>query len=445
MGLKRVLTLRDVTLLSVVAVVNVNILPVIAAQGWQSITLWGLALVLFLLPQALAVGEFGKIEPGEGGIYLWTRKMFGDGHAFLSGWCYWTNNLLYIPSIIFILIGVSLYAGGPSAIGLADHTKFMAVTSLSVLWLITFLHIVGLGTGKWLNNLGAFAVWLSLAALLVAAVVIYRSSGSATPFTASALLPSFRNYDSLSTFSITLYSLVGLELAAVMGDEIRDPKKIIRPAALLSGALSFILYAGGTAALLIAVSSQKVRAIQGLMQAVVELANSIHMGFLIPVSSVLLAFAVLGVCSAWLSGSARIPFVMGIDVYLPAALGKVHPRWQSPYVALLVQGIVSSIFIVISLYGATVGEAYKLLLLSSVVIQLIPFLYLFAGLFKLGRYRFWAIAGFVATAFGIGFVFVPAAGTENKWLFEGKLCVSTILMLGIGGIFYAFASRKARV
>ena len=104
--LKRELGLFDLTLLLVVAVVNVNILPRIAGEGWRSISLWVIAFFLFLIPQGIAVSQFSKRFPGEGGIYVWTREMFGDFHAFLSGWCYWTNNLFYFPSVLFILIGV---------------------------------------------------------------------------------------------------------------------------------------------------------------------------------------------------------------------------------------------------------------------------------------------------------------------------------------------------
>jgi amino acid transporter len=92
--LKRVLGQRDLVLLFVVAVFNLNVVPSIAANGGVTIWLWIISLVLFFWPQGIAVIELAHRYPGEGGVYLWAKEVFGDFHGFLSGWCYWTNNIM---------------------------------------------------------------------------------------------------------------------------------------------------------------------------------------------------------------------------------------------------------------------------------------------------------------------------------------------------------------
>ena len=114
MHLKRALGQWDLVLLFIVAVANLNVVPVVAANGPVTIWLWLLALLLFFWPQGLAVVELSHRYPQEGGIYLWTKKFFGDFHGFLSGWCYWTNNVFYIPTLLLIVVGISVYVGGPS-------------------------------------------------------------------------------------------------------------------------------------------------------------------------------------------------------------------------------------------------------------------------------------------------------------------------------------------
>jgi amino acid transporter len=442
--LKRELGLFDLTLLLVVAVVNVNILPRIAGEGWHSMSLWLLAFVMFLIPQGIAVAQFGKRFPGEGGIYIWTREMFGDFHAFISGWCYWTNNLFYFPSVLFILVGVLVYAGGPESAVLAEGSNFIAIASLSFLWLVTFLHIRGLGVGKWLNNIGAIGTWFTFLILVIAGVLMFRKNGvPATPFEPGALLPSFTDYGSFSALSIVMYSLVGLELGSVMGDEIKNPEAIIGRAALWGGAISILSYMIGTAALLIAIPSQEVGAIQGMMQAVTTVATSLGASGVIPFIAILISVAVLGICSAWMSGAARIPFVMGLSVYLPSALGKTHPRWNTPYIALLVQAVISSLLILLSLYGTNVREAYEKLLSSSVVIQLIPFLYLFAGLWKLGTNRVWAALGFIVTALGTILVFVPSSAVENPIRFLLEVSMSLLIMIGLAVLLFVLGRRRS--
>ena len=94
--LKRVLGRWDVVLLFVVAVFNLNVVPSIAANGGVTIWLWIISLLLFFWPQGIAVIELAHRYPGEGGVYLWAKELFGDFHGFFSGWCYWTNNMLLV-------------------------------------------------------------------------------------------------------------------------------------------------------------------------------------------------------------------------------------------------------------------------------------------------------------------------------------------------------------
>jgi amino acid transporter len=239
-----------------------------------------------------------------------------------------------------------------------------------------------------------------------------------------------------------MYSLVGLELGSVMGDEIKNPEKIIGKAAFWGGAISLLSYMIGTAALLIAIPANEVGAIQGMMQAVTKVATILNAAGVIPFIAILISVAVLGICSAWMSGAARVPFVMGLSVYLPPALGKTHSRWGTPYVALLVQAVLSSLLILISLTGSSVRDAYELLLKSSVVIQLIPFLYLFAGLWKIQSNRIWAALGFIASALGVILVFVPSSDVSNPVRFVLEIAISFVIMIGLAVLLFWYGSRK---
>jgi len=164
--LKRVLGRFHLVLLFVVAVFNLNVVPSIAANGGVTVWLWLISLLLFFWPQGIAVIELAQRYPGEGGVYLWAKEVFGDFHGFLSGWCYWTNNMLYVPTVMLYFVGVSVFAMGPGHAGLADSKNFAMLTSVALLAFLTILNIVGLGVGKWLNNLGAIGTFVAATALI---------------------------------------------------------------------------------------------------------------------------------------------------------------------------------------------------------------------------------------------------------------------------------------
>lgn len=454
-GLRRVLGLWDLILLNIIAVTNLNLVPVVTAGGFPSLSLWFVGLLFFFLPQGVAVAEFATRYPEEGGIYLWTKKLYGDFHGFLSGWCYWTNNIFYIPTLLFYLVGISVYVAGSGAAPLGDDSLFVSLLSLGLLWLFTSLNIRGLGVGKWVNNLGALGAIVTTLGLVGVGLLVLRSQGMPTTLTAAKLLPSPTEWRTVSALSVICFGLVGLELGSVMGEEVKNPRRDIPRAALLGGIACAALYLAATLILLFALPLREISVMQGVLQAFEAMTGFVGLGGLLPLLALLLTISIAGATSAWLAGAARIPFVAGLDQYLPRILSQIHPRWHTPHVALVTHASLSSVFILMSFAGVGVREAYLTLLELAVIIQLIPFIYLYAGLLKVAgtpggyyRSRLWlqvaGLAGLLTTLLATAVSFVPATAIRSIWWFEIKLLVGVGLFLGVAaGLFRWHASRKA--
>ena len=452
--LVRALGRRDLVLLFVVAVFNLNVVPSIAANGGVTVWLWIISLLLFFWPQGIAVIELAHRYPGEGGVYLWAKEVFGDFHGFLSGWCYWTNNMLYVPTVMLYFVGVSVYVLGPGHQGLADNKIFASVASLTLLALLTLFNILGLGVGKWINNLGAIGTFIAAAVLIGLGVVIWSRFGTAIT-RADFAIPANPKFV-LNSFGVICFGLVGLELASVMGDEIKYPRKTLPGAVALGGVLSGALYIGATLTLLIAVG-KNVNALQGIVQAVTHMAGRVGVGWLSVPFALMLSFSIAGIGSAWMGGSARIPFVAGLDSYMPSWLGKVHPRYSTPYAALIVQGIVSAVLVILNFVGAGVQETFQKLLSLAVVLQLVPFVYMFAALVKFavseksptgqyGRVTLFAagLSGLLTTILGIALVFFPAQQITSLLSYELWMVGGTIFFIGLAAFFfYVYGRHKA--
>lgn len=448
--LKRALGRLDLLLLFVVAIVNLNVVPSIASSGAATIWLWLLALVFFFWPQGIAVIELSARYPGEGGVYLWSKKYFGDFHGFLSGWCYWTNNVFYIPTVLLYLVGVAFYIGGASTKGLADNPSATFFAALAALALLVLLNVLGVNVGKWVNNLGGIGT-IAIALVLIA-LGIFTFSTRGTSLHASDFRFEAADWRIVSTFGTICFGLVGLELASVMGDEIRDPEKTLPSAVALGGVVSGILYMGATLTLLLAVPKSSIGILQGVVQAIGNMATDAGLPWLIAPLTVLLTISIAGIASAWLSGSARIPFVAGLDRYLPVALGKLHPRNATPYIALICHGIFSAIFLTLSFAkGASVKEAFSILLALAVVLQLVPFLYLYGALIKIAfaepaglHYSkpvllAAGLSGLLTTAIGMGVAFVPPPNT-SLWL--AKMAIGTLFFIALACFFFFVYGRR---
>jgi amino acid transporter len=441
-------------LLFVVAVFNLNVVPSIAANGGVTVWLWIISLLLFFWPQGIAVIELAHRYPGEGGVYLWAKEVFGDFHGFLSGWCYWTNNMLYVPTVMLYFVGVSVYVLGPGHQGLADNKVFASIASLTLLALLTLFNILGLGVGKWINNLGAIGTFVAAAVLIGLGVMIWSRFGT-TITRADFAIPANPKFV-LNSFGVICFGLVGLELASVMGDEIQDPRRTLPGAVAWGGVLSGALYVGATLTLLIAVG-KNVNVLQGIVQAVTHMAERVGVGWISIPFAVLLSLSIAGIGSAWMGGSARIPFVAGLDSYMPSWLGKVHPRYTTPYAALILQGCVSAILVILNFAIAGVQETFQKLLSLAVVLQLVPFVYMFAALLKFavtesspkgqyGRVAMFVagLSGLLTTILGIALVFFPAQQISSLFWYEVWMVGGTLFFVGLAAFFFfVYGRRKA--
>jgi glutamate:GABA antiporter len=455
--LKRVLGRWDLVLLFVVAVFNLNVVPSIAANGGVTVWLWIISLLLFFLPQGIAVIELAHRYPGEGGVYLWAKEVFGEFHGFLSGWCYWTNNMLYVPTVMLYFVGVSVFVLGPGHQGLADNKAFALGASLLLLTLLVVLNIVGLGVGKWINNLGGIGTGIAAAVLIGLGLIVWFRFGS-TITGADFHFPANPRFV-LNSFGVICFGLVGLELASIMGDEIRDPARTLPGAVAWGGIISGALYVGVTLTLLVALSKNEISVLQGIVQAVSHMATRVGLGWLLPPFAFMLSISIAGIGSAWLAGSARIPFVAGLDSYLPSWLGKLHPRYATPYAALIVHAAVSMFLVIMNFEGAGVQETFQKLLSLAVVLQLVPFLYMFGALLKFaalepearGRYSKGVLlsaglSGLLTTMLGIALVFFPAQQITSLWLYEIWMFGGTLFFVGSAAFFFfVYGRRKLQV
>jgi amino acid transporter len=156
-----------------------------------------------------------------------------------------------------------------------------------------------------------------------------------------------------------------------------------------------------------------------------------------------------------------VPFAVGIDSYLPSYFGKIHPRWRTPYISILIQAVISAIVLVLSQLNETVSAAYQVLVDAAIILYFLPFLYMYAAAIKLayradrhqnpravlipgGRPGTWITGslGFLICLFAMALSMIPPGETANKGVFELKLLGGTGLAIVIGLVLYWWNKTK---
>ncbi|HVD91127.1 MAG TPA: APC family permease [Vicinamibacterales bacterium] len=451
-GFIRALNLRDVVLMNVVAVVGLRWIARGARTGPASVTLWILAWVAFFIPLAVACSALAKRYPEQGGVYSWVRRAFGTGHGFICGWCLWVNNLFYFPSLL--LFGAANFAAmGGARWEAVGATRWYAVTFvLAGIWIAAGINIIGLRVGKWLQNAGSLGVWIPVGLLMGCGAFAFARFGSATPFTADSMIPRGNLLDTVGLWSAMCFAFSGFEISSLMGQEIVDPERTIPRGIFIAGAATTVIYIAGSASVLIAVPLSSLKELSGITDAVQLVAGRVGITGLGALTGGLLALNALAGTASWTAGAARVPFAAGVDSAMPKAFARLHPRYRTPYVALIVQSIAASAIFLASVFFSVSGrvtsiqEAYDILVNLTILIYFVPYLYLFAAQIRLlpDSPRALALLGFAATAISLALTFVPPPGS-NALTYEVNLIAQATIMLGLGvGLYLWSRPRNTR-
>ena len=451
---------RDVLFFIITAGTNLQWVASAAAGGASSIVVWFIGFFAMALPLAICVIALSSRHPEEGGVYVWAKLAFGDFAGFITGWTYWMSNLPYFPGLLYFAAANALYAGGARWIGYSASAPYFIVASLIGLALGTIVNVAGVEIGKWLSNIGAIARWLATVVLVVIGAAAWAKLGSATSFSGHALVPGTHLKDFVF-WAIIAFGLTGLESVSFMGDEIRDARRTVPRAILVSLPLVLFIYLACTLSVLVVIPSSQATSLQVIMQAIARAESRIGLTGVSAIVAALIALTALGSVGAWLASVARIPFVAGIDRFLPAGFGKVHPRWGTPWAALVVQAGITAVFVFLGQAGTSVRGAYDAFVSMTVIWYFIPFLYLFSAAIKLrgearvpgfripGGRAGVAILGAVGLVTTLGSIFlslVPADDNPNKLLAVVKVVGLTLAMVAAGVWVYwrESNSRDAR-
>jgi len=461
--LRRVMGFWDVLLFNIATVLGPRWIAAAAHNGSSSISLWVLAAVFFFLPSAFVIVELSTRFPDEGGLYVWTKEAFGDFHGFVAGWTYWVYTFFYFPGLLMASAAMASYIGGSNTAYLAESRTFLMIGSFGILLIAVVLNIIGLNIGKWLQNAGGVSTYIPLLMLVGLGAYLWHAHGSVTRFSLATIRPAW-NIGTVNFWPQIAFAFVGLELCSAMSEEVREPRKTFPRAIYASGALIALIYIAGTFAVLGILPAANVDPKSGVFQALSYGSTALGIGFFGVIAAMLVTVGNAGGVGSTVAGVARVPFVVGIDHYLPAAFGKIHPKWKTPWISILVQAGISGTILLLVQLNETVNSAYQIVVDATVILYFIPFLYMYAAAIKLayrkdrraepnvalipgGKIGVWIAGslGFVVVLAGIFLSMIPPAEAANKLLFEMKLLGSTMLAVAFGlALYYRGARAKMR-
>jgi glutamate:GABA antiporter len=443
---ERCLRSSDLLLFSVSAILTIDSLASAASMGVTWFTWWGIVMVLFFIPYGLMTAEMGAAWPGEGGLLIWVTEGMGPRWGSLASWFYWINNAYWIASVYMV------FAGTFDTMFL--HTKsvwLQAGIAIALTWTTVAIGTVKLSVSKWIPNVGAVvkvAIFLALGGLGLASLLSGHSP--ANDFSLAQFVPHWT--DSLAFLPVLLYNTLGFELMSSAGDEMCDAQRDVPRAILISGFVISVAYALGALGILLAVPVADLNIVTGTWDALAALGKLwgaagdtvvllLGIGFL---------YACVGNIVTWSLGVNRVAAAAAAEGTFPAILGRLHPRFKTPYMAFVIMGLIStSLLVGNAAFASTASNVFWMIFKLSGLCFLISYLMVFPA-FLLLRYKqpdkprpyrlplgtagAWA-ASIICTVFIAGcclLFFQPAPGAEHGVRDSWILGIETVATLAIG-------------
>jgi amino acid transporter len=370
----RVLGRADLVLFTISALLTIDGLASAASIGYAWFTWWGILIVLFFVPYGLIVAELGSTWTSEGGPYVWVHAGLGPRAASMTAWLYWINLVYWTPSLYLV------FAATFDAIFLGkEDLALQTAIALTLTWLTVGIGIVRLKVSKWIPNVGALvkaAIFVGLGVLAFAALA--RGKEPANEFRFETLAPRWDG--TIAYLPVLVFNVLGFELMSSAGDEMKNPRRDVPLAVVLSGLLVSLLYGLGALGILVTVPLESLSVVTGTWDALEILGGELGAGarWVVLLLGVGFLYACVANIVTWSLGANRVAATAARDGLLPPFLGRLHPRFQTPHVVFVAMGVIGSVLLVGNalLASSTTNVFWMLFKLQGVC-----FLLSYAGVF----------------------------------------------------------------
>jgi amino acid transporter len=289
------------------------------------------------IPVSLVSAELTTAMPVEGGFYRWVRASFGDFWGFLAGWWNWSASFL-LGGVYAVLFTDYLKYWFPQVSGWKHY-----LVSVALIVLITYVNVRGIRmVGKFATALEIF-ILLPIVVLIVLGLAQWRHN----PFVpvVPPQRPVFQVFGVGLALGLWLYS--GYEQLSTVAGEVENPRRSYPIALALVVPLSIATYFLPSLASLAALGNWQDWN-TGYLSTAARLIGGSGLGSWMTVAAMITNVALL---NSTVLATTRMPFAMAEDGYLPQGLTKVHPRFGTPWIAIIVSAVVYALLAFQSLAG----------------------------------------------------------------------------------------------
>jgi glutamate:GABA antiporter len=454
-ALKKPLGLRDLVLTQIVFIVGSSWVGTAAKLGPAHLFFWLLAILFFYIPQAAVVIYLSRLMPLEGGIYQWAKFAFNEFAGFIVAWNLWLLSIMVIAlGGMFITTNLS-YALGDAGAWMRNSPWCVSLISCALVGGLGWTGVRGLSLGKWLHNIGGFAMLLAYAALILLPFVSLARGELREYHPLQLAAPVVSIFYCFNIFTkLAVGALSGFEYVGILAGETHSPARDIGRSVIIAAPIIALMFILGTSSVLAFIGDNPIDLIGPVPQTLRLGLHSFRIaGAFASVGILLMTVRSISSVSIHYTGSSRLPMVAGWDHLLPAWFSRLHARYKTPINSIAFVGAITLVIAISSQIGAGLQEAFQLVDNAANVFYGIVYAMMFAipimgAAASRSGARTWlrlaALCGFAVSLLAIFFTVYPIIDVPSPLTFGAKIIAVTVIANAIGAAIFAIGERKRR-
>lgn len=338
---------RALSLSAIVSIIFFNVCggayaveDILAAGPGFAVLLMVVTPLVWSAPIALVCAELGTAIPVEGGYYAWSKRALGPFGAFCQGWWAWLYTFIDIG--IYPTMFCDYLAYLDPEFGADGNYWLRKGLMIGMIWGFVLLNLFGSRT------IGGFskAIFVLVMSPFVILVLVGLYRGLTRGFAFSPVTPMLSSGNALgpalaSAIPVVLWNYMGWDSISTIAGEMDNPRRNYPRALLISILLISGVYVVPPLVSLALLGTENFHWTSGAWSAAAEQIVGPWLGQFMSAMGMVSA---VGMYAALVLVYSRVPFVMGLDGYLPKALMKVN-RWDAPWVSLIVSGVLYTVVI----------------------------------------------------------------------------------------------------
>jgi amino acid transporter len=373
---KKILGPFTLAMIAVVAIVDLRGLPIMASYGFSAIFVYGVAMVLFLIPSGLVCAELATNRQHPGGLYAWIRDAFGEEMGFVAMWLEWLNNVIGFPASLSFIAVTFLYLFDP---GMSTHKGAVLVLTMAILWGMTGFVLLGMRASSRLNLLGAVLGTIVPALLITGLGVTWVMLGKPTQIHLSweALMPMTQAVNP-GVFAAIILGFGGMQIIAFHTPNAKNPGRDYPRAIFVSVGIIFAITVCCSIAVALVVPKHELNVISGLIDGFSRLFSAFGLSWATPVVVLLIIFSLLATFNAWFLGPARGLMVAAQSGFFPRIFA-YRNQHDMPVAILLLQAVICTLLSAVFVWMPDISSGFWMLLNLSSQSALLVYILIFGA------------------------------------------------------------------